>query len=133
MAVVPRDFGSISRRAALPLCVVCPDTGDRETTVSAGALFDVVLQNVMPGPAHQEFPALWAVRVCPIAVNVALINVVQASIERDLPRAIERRSRSPRFVLQLEIRVKPREVQRHIRSQMRQDPFRELARLRGIV
>src|SRR6267378_3747416 len=99
MAVAPRDFGCILRWASLPLCVVCPDTGDRETTVSAGALFDVVLQNVMPGPAHQQFPALRAVRVCSIAVNVAFIDVVQAAIECDLPRAIERRRRSPRFVL----------------------------------
>src|ERR1700674_3407926 len=99
MALVPRDFGSISCWAALSLCVVGPDTGDRETTVSTGVLFDVVLQNVMPGPAHQQFLALRAVRVRSIAVNVALINVVQAGIERDLPRAVECRSRSPRFVL----------------------------------
>src|SRR6266850_3555932 len=99
MAVVPRDFRSASRWVALSLGVVCPDAGNRKTAVSAGALLDAVLQNIMPGPAHQQFPALRAVRVCSIAVDVALINVVQAGIECDLPRAIERRCRSPRFVL----------------------------------
>src|SRR6266850_5386793 len=104
MAVVPRDFGSISHWAALPFCVVCPDAGNRETAVSAGSLFDVVLQNVMPGPAHQQFPALRTVRVRSSAIDVALIDVVQAGIECDLPRAIQRRGRSARFVLQLEVR-----------------------------
>src|SRR5882724_7235761 len=99
MTVVLRDFGSISRWAALPVCVVCPDTGNRETTVSAESLFDMVLQNVVPGPAHQQFPALRAVRVRSIAVDVALIDVVQAGIQCNLPRAIQRRGRSARFVL----------------------------------
>src|SRR6266403_1289445 len=115
MGIVPGDFGNISRWATLSLRVVCPDTGNHETTVSAASLFDAVLQNVMPGPAHQQFLALRAVRVRSIAINVALIDVVQAGIERDLPGAIESSGRSPRFILQLEVRVKCGEVQRHIR------------------
>src|SRR6267143_7244883 len=121
MAVIPRDFGNISRGAAPPLSVVCPDASDRETAVCAGSLLDMILQNVMPGSDHQQFPALRAIRVRSIAVDVALIDVMQAGIERDSPREIERRGWSPRFVLQLEIRVKRSEVQRHVRPQIRQD------------
>src|SRR5258705_9855938 len=98
MAVVPRDFRRISRRAALPFCVVCPDTGNRETTVSAESLFDMVLQNVVPGPAHQQLRALRAVRVRSFTVDVAFVDVVEAGIECNLPRAIQRRGRSARLV-----------------------------------
>lgn len=99
VAVVPHGCGVAAREFALLPTIIGPDTGDRETTDSARSLFDAVLQNVMPGPAHQQFPALRAERVRSIAVNVALIDVVHAGIERDLPRAIESSGRSPRFVL----------------------------------
>src|SRR6266404_10004089 len=99
VAVVPHGCGGAEGDSALLPIIIGPDTGYRQTTVSAGSHFDAVLQNVMPGPAHQQFPALRAIRIRTFAVNVALIDVVQAGIERDLPRAIERRGRRPRFVL----------------------------------
>ena len=109
-AVVRHGCGGAARDAALLSIIIRPDTSDRETTVSAGSLFYAVFQNVMPGPPHQQFPALRAIGIRTVAVNVALIDVVQSGIERDLPRTIERRGWSPRFVLQLEVRVKGCEV-----------------------
>src|SRR5437879_12854571 len=78
VAVVPHGCGVAAREFALLPTIIGPDTGDRETTDSARSLFDAVLQNLMPGPAHQQFPALRSGRVLSVPVDIAFIDQVRA-------------------------------------------------------
>ena len=58
---------------------------------------------------------------------------MQAGFLRDLPCAVQRFRRSSRLVAQFEIGMKRGEVQRHVGTQVHQNPFGQLARLRRIV
>ena len=87
----------------------------------------------MPGSADQERLTLRAVRMCAIAVDISLVNVMESHRARDLAGAMQRFGRRARLVLQFEIGMKRREVQRHIGAEMLQNPFRQFARLRRII
>src|SRR5260370_16297024 len=110
----------------LPFCIVRPNARNRGSALRASAILDAILLHIMPGTAHEQFLALWAIRVRPIAVNISFIHVAQAHVERDLPGMIKRLRWSARLVLQLEVRMKRREMQRHLRPMIRQNPLANL-------
>ncbi len=87
----------------------------------------------MPGTADEQFLALRTICVRTFAVDVSFIDVAQAHVERDLACMIKSLGWSSWLVLQLEVRVKRSEMQRHIRPQMSQNPFGKLSRLCRIV
>src|SRR2546425_6518909 len=116
-----------------PAARILPASWNFETAVRARPLLQMVFQDVVPGSADQERLTLRAVRMCAIAVDISLVNVMESHRARDLAGAMQRFGRRARLVLQLEIGMKRREVQRHIGAEMIQDPLRQLARLRRIV
>src|SRR6266568_2126312 len=117
----------------LPFCIVRPNARNRGSALRASAILDAILLHVMPGTAHEQFLALWAIRVRPIAVNISFIHIPQAHFERDLPGMIKRLRWSARLVLQLEVRMKCGEMQRHVRPKMGQNPLGKLPRFVGII
>src|SRR5260370_15910539 len=106
----------------LPLCIVRPNTGNRESALWASAILDAILEHIMPGAADEQFLALRAMRVRAITVDISFVDVAQARVERRLPCHIKSFGRRARLVLQFKGPVKRGEMQRHLRSHMRQDP-----------
>lgn len=68
-----------------------------------------------------------------LVVSIARINVAQAGALRDLSRTRERGGRRRRRVTHLPVRMKRREMQRHIGAEPAHDPFGERSDLRWIV
>src|ERR1700687_5314168 len=133
MAVRLRGRGHTLLWPALPFCIVRPNSGNREPTLRAGAILDAILQHVMPRAADKQFLALRTMCVRSVAIDISFIDVAQAHIELNLPRTVESLGRRPWLVLQLEVRMKRSEMQRHVRPQMSQNPFGKLPRFCRIV
>src|SRR5260370_25651266 len=102
----------------LPFCIVRPNARNRGSALRASAILDAILLHVMPGTAHQQFLALWAIRVRAIAVDISFIHIAQAHVERDLPGMIKRLRLLERLFLELVVVMKPLEMQRHGRPEM---------------
>src|SRR6266403_3357897 len=133
MAVGLRGRCHILLGPVLPSCIVRPNAGNRESALRASAILEAILQNIMPGTANEQFLALRTIGVRAIAVDISFIDVAQAHVERDLARMIKSLGWRSWLVLQLEVRVKRREMQRHIRPQMSQNPFGKLTRFCWII
>src|ERR1700722_15105832 len=82
-----------------------------------------ILHHAVPRPLDQLRLARRTHRIRAIAINIALIHVMEPRIERDPPRPVQRLRRRPRLILQFEIRMKRRKVQRHIWPQILENPF----------
>src|SRR5260370_31345153 len=83
----------------LPLCIVRPNTGNRESALWASAILDAILDHIMPGAAYQQFLALCAMRARAITVDISFINVAQARVDLRLPCHIHSFCRRARLVL----------------------------------
>src|SRR5260370_25799143 len=90
----------------LPLCIVPPNTGNRESALWASAILDAILEHIMPAAAHEQFLALRAMRVRAITVAISFVDVAQARGERRLPCHIKIFGRRARLLLHLKVRVK---------------------------
>src|ERR1700694_4173716 len=133
MAVGLRGRGYTLTWPVLPFCIVRPNTGNREPALRAGAILDAILQHFMPRAADKQFLALRTICIRAIAVDISLVDVAQAHVERNLPRTVESLGRRPWLVLQLGVRVERGEMQRHVRPKMSQNPFGKLPRFCRIV
>ena len=80
----------------------------------------------MPGAANKNLAAAGTIRVGRVAVDIAFVDVMKSRIESNSPRGVERLRGRPGLVSQLEVGMKRREVQRHIRAEMLQNPVGEL-------
>src|SRR6266436_6828422 len=116
MAVVFFGRGHTWLRPILPSRIVRPNAGNRESTLRAGAILDAIPRHIVPSTLDQPFLALGTIGVRTIAVDISFIDVPQANVERDLPCMVKRLGRRAWLVLQLEVRVKRSEMQRHVRT-----------------
>src|ERR1700747_1603824 len=107
-------------RQALPFCVIRPNTWNRESAFPASTILDVILQHVVPRAANQQFLAVRTTRVRAIAVDISFVDVTKANLKGNLAGLIERLRRCARLILQLEVRMKRREMQGHIWPPMSQ-------------
>src|SRR5712692_11758543 len=110
-----------------------PNSGYHQAALRARALLQVVRSHVVPRALDEQSAAARATGVRAIAVNIALINVVQTDFASDLPGAVKRFRGRARLIAELEVGMKRGEVQRNVGPQMLQNPLRQLARLRGTV
>jgi hypothetical protein len=124
---VPVPAGARQRDSLLP------DAGNRQTASRTVTVLEAIDENIVPGAANQHGVALRAGGVRAVAEDIAFIDVMQAGFERDFAGAVQSFRRSGRLVHELEIGMERGEVQRHIRAEMREDPFGELAGFGGIV
>src|SRR5579863_1763092 len=117
-------FASVLKRLCGRLAVrIRPAARNCEAAIRAAAVLQPVLLYVVPRAPDQKRLAGRARRVRAIAVNVPLVDIMQSRFQRDHPRGVQSFRRRARLVLQLEIRMKRREVQRYIRPQVFEHPL----------
>src|SRR5438876_771199 len=101
------------------------NAGDFVTARSATAVFKIPLTELVPIALDEQLTATGTPRATAIAiVDISSVNVMQTFRARDLSRARKRRRGRMRFIKHLEIRMKCREMPRHIRPQIFDEPFR---------
>src|SRR6266702_6963458 len=128
-------FGALAapQRYGLGAGRILPAADDGLPTIRASAISQAILGHIVPGTADQSAPALWARGVCPTGKDIALVDVMQSHFAGDGAGAMQRFRRCARLILQLEIGMKGGEVQRHVRPEMFENPFRELTRFARII
>src|SRR5579871_3247906 len=90
--------------------------GNLEPAGAAGAVIEIPLAKIVPIALDQDFVALRAPRAAAAAVmDIPHVNIPQPLGQRDIPRACQRRGWRARLVEHLEVRMKRREMPRHIR------------------
>src|SRR5438445_1049738 len=128
-------FGALAapQRYGLGACRTLPAAGDGLPAIRTSAIGHAILGTIVPGTADHSAPALWARGACPTGKDIALADVMPSDSAGDGAGAMQRFRRCARLILQLEIGMKGGEVQRHVRPEMFENPFRELTCLGRIV
>lgn len=110
-----------------------PAAGDEEVAAGAAAVVEEIFLDALPGAADEERLAGWAVGVGGVAVDVALVDEVQAGFESDGAGAVKSFGRGAGLVLKLEIGMKGGEVKRNVGAEIFEEPIAKAASLAGIV
>src|SRR5260221_8128056 len=113
--------------------VFFPDTRNCGGAYRAASLLEPVLGHIVPGTADEQRAAAWAACVRSVTVDISFVHIMQPGFPRNLPCAMQSFRRSLRLVAKLEIGMKDGEVQRHVGSEVRQNPFGKFVRLRGVI
>ena len=103
-------FGSQPRVTCRMVRIILPNAGDCGTALRTASMVQAVLGDIVPGAPDEQRATVGAACVRTIAVDVPFVYVMQPSILRNLPRAVERFRRCSRFVAKLEVRMKGGEM-----------------------
>src|SRR5690242_17301719 len=95
----------------------------------AATVAETILANVVPRAADYERAAGRAAGVRAVAMDVPFIDVVQSHFAGDGAGGMQSFRGRPGLIAQLEVRMKRREVQWDVRSEMRENPFGKGPRL----
>ena len=121
------------RRIPCFATVVLPNAGDGGAALRAAPMPEVVVGYIVPRTTDKQCATVRATGVRAIAVDVAFVHVMEASIFCDLSGAVQRFRGCCWFVAELEVGMEGGEVQGYIGAEMGEDPIGESACLGGII
>src|SRR5262249_57513029 len=105
----------LAARAPMPMRRIEDAGAGRATFATAPVCRQVPSGEVIPIAADEHRATTMAVSALPHAVvDIAGIDVTKTGLERDAPRCLERLRRRPRGIQHLPVRMKGREMQRHV-------------------
>src|SRR5205085_3828985 len=70
------------------LCLVDPDTWDGKFALWASPIYEAVFHHIVPRAPHEQLLALRAIGVCAVAIDISLVDMVQANFHGNLSCAI---------------------------------------------
>src|SRR6266850_4863378 len=111
-------FCSLVRGMSCFAAIVLPNAGDCGAALRARSVLQAVVGYIVPGAADKQCATVGATGVRAIAVDVAFVHVMEASIFCDLSGAVQRFRGCCWFVAELEVGMEGGEVQRDVGAEM---------------
>src|SRR5437764_622135 len=115
------------------VCRFLPPARNGLAAIRTTAISQAILSHVVPAAPDQDASTSRTGSIGSIRKDITLVDVMQSLFASDGAGAMQCFGGSARLILQLEIRMKGGEMQRNVRPEMLENPFRQPARLAGVV